>query len=147
MERDTKKLLTSLNLLYKEMDEIYHNYAKRSGISNTALWIMYSICEKEEPSTQRELAAEWHYPPQTVNSVLKSFEKDGYIMLVPVPGNQKSKAVVLTEKGRAFAERVVYPMMLAEERALGALTEKEQKAFLSIVEKYVDILKAEISRI
>ena len=55
MERDTKKLLTSLNLLYKEMDEIYHNYAKRSGISNTALWIMYSICEKEEPSTQREL--------------------------------------------------------------------------------------------
>ena len=147
MERDTKKVLMNLNLLYKEMDEIYHNYAKRSGISNTALWLMYSICEEDEPSTQRELASEWHYPPQTVNSVFKGFEKDGYIIMEPVPGNQKTKAVLLTEKGQSLAERVIYPMMMAEEKALGALTEKERKAFLSIIEKYVDILKAEIGRI
>ena len=71
--------LAVFNQLYKEMDEIYHLYAKKQGISDTALWLLYSLYEKDATYTQRELCSAWHYPPQTINSALKNLEKQEFI--------------------------------------------------------------------
>ena len=73
--------LAAFNRLYKEMDEIYHIYAKKQGVSDAALWLMYSLYERDAGYTQRELCSAWHYPPQTVNSSLKNLEKQGLIAL------------------------------------------------------------------
>ena len=52
--------LAVFNQLYKEMDEIYHLYAKKQGISDTALWLLYSLYEKDATYTQRELCSAWN---------------------------------------------------------------------------------------
>ena len=87
MENMTSDPLALFNQLYKEMDEIYHQYAKRQGISDTALWLLYSLYEDGAGYTQRELCSAWHYPPQTINSALKNLVNQGYIQLKPVEGN------------------------------------------------------------
>lgn len=83
--------LAVFNQLYKEVDEIYHQYAKNHGISDTALWLLYSLYENSGTYTQRDVCADWHYPPQTINSALKSLEKQGVIVLEAVSGNQKTR--------------------------------------------------------
>src|SRR5699024_11708573 len=94
--------LAAFNQLYKEMDDIYHSYAKEQGISDTILWILYSLYENNSSYIQKELCSEWHYPPQTVNSALKTLERQGIISLTAAPGNKKHKLVSLTEEiGRA----------------------------------------------
>lgn len=39
--------LETFNRLYKEMDTVHHNYAKRCGLSDMTYWILYSMAESD----------------------------------------------------------------------------------------------------
>lgn len=71
----TLSYLKTFNQIYKEMDIIYHDYAKTCGLSNMAYWILYSVAESNEYFTQRDFCNDWFFAPQTVNSALKDLEK------------------------------------------------------------------------
>ena len=144
MEHMTNDPLALFNQLYKEMDEIYHQYAKRRGISDTALWLLYSLYEDGAGYTQRELCSAWHYPPQTINSALKSLVNQGYIQLKPVEGNQKNKRIVLTEAGNEMMQEIISPLIRAEKRTFQRLEKSERDALLSLTHKYVSLLKSEV---
>ena len=147
MEHMTNDPLALFNQLYKEMDEIYHQYAKRRGISDTALWLLYSLYEDGAGYTQRELCSAWHYPPQTVNSALKSLEKQGIISLEAVPGNKKNKLVSLTEHGLTLTQRVIARLTDAERNAILSMTADERRTLLSLTEKYTEFLRRHVRRI
>ena len=144
MENMTSDPLALFNQLYKEMDEIYHQYAKRRGISDTALWLLYSLYEDGAGYTQRELCSAWHYPPQTINSALKSLVNQGYIRLKPVEGNQKNKRIALTEAGNEMMREVIFPLIQAEKRTFQRLEKSERDTLLSLTHKYVSLLKGEV---
>lgn len=144
MENMTNDPLALFNQLYKKMDEIYHQYAKRRGISDTALWLLYSLYEDGAGYTQRELCSAWHYPPQTINSALKSLVNQGYIRLKPVEGNQKNKRIALTETGKELMREVIFPLIQAEKRTFQRLEKSERDALLSLTHKYVGLLKGEV---
>ena len=126
------------------MDKLYHAYAKKHGISDTHLWLLYSLYESET-HTQSEISYIWHYPPQTVNSALKTLERQGLIVLDTIPGNRKNKLVTLTENGRELTEKIIHPLMLAEQRALQKLTEKERETLVVLTSKYVELLRTEFN--
>lgn len=98
--QNTKELLKTFNKIYKEMDIIYHKYAKNCGLSDMAYWILYSMSESDCLFTQRDFCKDWFFAPQTVNSALKDLEKKNIIFLEPVPGNKKTNGLSLrnTEK-------------------------------------------------
>ena len=139
--------LAAFNQLYKEMDEIYHVYAKEQGISDTVFWILYSLYENNSSYIQKELCSEWHYPPQTVNSALKSLEKQGIISLETVPGNKKNKLVSLTEHGLTLTQRVIARLTDAERNAILSMTADERRTLLSLTEKYTEFLRRHVRRI
>ncbi len=145
MKKQTTDPLAAYNQLYKEIDEIYHLYAKKEGVSDTALWLMYSLYEDDTVYTQRELCSAWHYPPQTINSALKNLEKQGLITLASIPGNQKNKWIVLTAKGKETAQAVISPLILAERKAFQGLKKEERTALLSLTKKYVELLRNEVN--
>lgn len=148
MNRNQTDPLAIFNQLYKEMDEIYHLYAKQCGISDAAFWLLYSLYEagsSQVQYTQRELCSDWHYPPQTINSALKNLEKKGLLFLEPVPGNQKNKRIVLSDQGQALVEQIIAPLVQAERRTFQGLTEEEQTVLLSLTRKYVELLRTEIN--
>ncbi len=60
--------LSEFNRLYQELDEIYHIYAKEHGLSDSVLWILYSLAESDVSLTQKDLCDLWHWTAQTVNS-------------------------------------------------------------------------------
>ena len=139
--------LAAFNQLYKEMDEIYHVYAKEQGISDTVFWILYSLYENNSSYIQKELCSEWHYPPQTVNSALKSLENQGIISLEAVPGNKKNKLVSLTEHGLTLTQRVIARLTDAERNAILSMTADERMTLLSLTEKYTEFLRRHVRRI
>lgn len=77
MEQYIFDSLKTFNQLYKEMDEIYHLYARKHDISDSTLWLLYSLCENDTVYTQKQLCDAWHSPPQTINSALKGLENGG----------------------------------------------------------------------
>lgn len=137
--------LKTFNKIYKEMDIIYHGYAKSCGLSDMAYWILYSMAESDEYFTQRDFCSDWFFAPQTVNSALKDLEKKDIIFLEPVPGNKKNKWIKPTENGKKFIEQVILPLMEAECESFETLSKEECEIMLSTTKKYLAALKAKIT--
>ncbi|HIU28640.1 MAG TPA: MarR family transcriptional regulator [Candidatus Fimisoma avicola] len=140
MDRD----IIQFNRLYRELDEIYHIYAKEHGLSDSALWILYSLVESNTRMTQKDMCRLWHRPPQTINSALKRLEAQEMLRLIPAADSQKTKEIVLTDSGRDLVSRIILPVFQAETRALRCMSIEERTLLLSMTAKYVDHLKEEI---
>lgn len=123
------------NQCEKEIIRICHQYELKNDISDTAFWILYSLHDAEEEMTQTDICNCMYAPRQSTNTALKKLEQDGLVEKVAVPGNQKSKYIVLTEQGRNLAEQIVVPMKQAEHDTLASFEEEEIKIYLAILQK------------
>lgn len=130
-----------LNQLYLGIEELYHDYAKRHELSDSMLWLLYSLRTHHEQPTQRQLCNEWHVSPQTMNYALKTLERKGYVDLEPLKGGRHDKAIVITGHGRDLIDDVIEPLMQGERRAFNALSEAEQNQLLSLTSKIVTALR------
>lgn len=137
-------MLIEYNRLFRELDNLYHNYAKSCGLSDSTLWILYSIYEDKEIHTQKDLCESWSYSKQTVNSSMKNLIANGYIKLTALSENRKNKQMILTESGEELVQRFIAPLMNAEQNAFSRLSSDEQNKFLKLTKKHVDLLQAEI---
>lgn len=145
MGESTIKNLVMYNQLWMELDDLYSDYAKSSGLPECAFWIFYTLYESKDVYTQKDLSEKWSLSRQTVNSALKKLESEGLVGLVPLPGQKKNKQLVLTEEGDVFAQKVVIPIIEAEQNAFGGLSSEEQKMLLCLTQKYLRKLRAEIN--
>lgn len=90
--------------------------------------------------TQASICADWHYPPQTINSALKRLESQGLVALAPATGSRRDKAVRLTTEGERVAAGAIDPLIEAERSALAALGPEERAALVSLSRRYLDLL-------
>ncbi len=126
--------------MMKEDNKIYHQLAKRFGLSDCAFGILYDLRESAKPQTQSDLCQTLCQPKQTINSALKKLEKDGYIVLTHTK-DQRSKEITLTRQGMAFAQRTVDVVYDIELSVMASLSEQEQKQFIDILKRYSNTLK------
>lgn len=139
--------MTLYNQFTKELDGLYHLYARRSGLADTAFWILYSIEESQSVYTQKELCEAWSYSRQTVNSALKKLEAQEIIELVPLPDNRKNKQIVLTESGKALVEQVIAPLIEAEKNVFVKLGDQDADEFLRLTQRHLELFHEEIKQV
>lgn len=137
--------LNEVNQAYKEMDEIYHNYAKIHDLSNTAFLVLYALWERGAPYPQHELCEDWSYPVQTINSAIKVLERQGLVGLVFVEGSRKNKAVQFTPVGYELARDIIEPFIQAEQNSFLGLSEQEREMLLSTIKKHISIFRNEVN--
>lgn len=147
MDNNISEQMTEFNKIYKTIDETYHNYAKSCNLSNTSLWILYSVWENNKAYTQKELCEVWSYSRQTVNSSLKSLEGQGYIQLLHELDNKKNKQIILTKRGKELAEKIVLPLMEAEKNSFASLSNEERCVFLKLMKKHSELFGKEVNKI
>ena len=129
---------------YKEMDDIFHVYAVEHGLSDSAFWILYTLCQAEKTYTQNDFCEEWYYPKQTVHSAVAGLIKTGYVTLEHVPGSRNIKGIVLTAKGSEYSDAHIQPIVTAERRAFAQLSEEEQAIYFRLVRKHLDLFDREV---
>ena len=100
-------------------DELYAAAARRRGLSFHTLITLYAL-DQDEGSTQSQLARAWLIPKQTLNTVVKELERQGYVSLC-AGKDQKEKRVFLTPEGRDFAADSLRELYAMEDRAVAAV--------------------------
>lgn len=105
-----------------EWDAVYEEYAKSVGLSYTGLIVLYEIYEIEN-CTQKKLGEYCFIPKQTVNAVVTSFYKKGWITLEEMPQDRRNKTIHLTEKGRKDTEEILEKVKENENKAMEQLSE------------------------
>ncbi len=144
MEKEIKELNKALNQLYKRQQKPYDRYAAYCGLSSPAVLVLYALFESSEPITQNELATDWCLPKQTVNFTVSGLVKKGCLRLERLGGARNRKAIYLTEEGQTLCEKIIRPLVQAEERALLQMTETERAQFVLLGNKQCDCFEKEI---
>lgn len=142
-----RRQLREFNAIFKETDAIYSRFAKRSGLSDCAFWLLYSVREADGNCTQKEICGQWAMNKQTVNSALKVLEKRGFITLVPSETDKRSRYIVLTEQGERFALENIDIIFQLEQLTLQKMTDTERDAMIEINRRYYKLFEAETRNI
>ncbi|MDO4295562.1 MAG: MarR family transcriptional regulator [bacterium] len=137
-EKIAQRLFT-YNLIFKENDDIYHNAAKKLGLSDSAFWILYTLREMTSSPTQSQLSNMQFFPKQTIHSALKKLESEGYVELLS-GSNHKNKQLHLTQKGEELVCQTIDLVLQAEKKTWAAFCDEEQEAFLRLFRQYTDAL-------
>lgn len=128
------KKIQKINCILAETTGLYHKLNVALGLSDSVSDILYSIYANEGSYPIRELCAELSMPKQTVNSALRSLEKDGILFLEIYSG--RNKRAVLTEKGKKFCKDTVASIFQMENTVFTEFTVSEIEAFVFLHEKY-----------
>lgn len=124
-----------LNHLITETDAAYHDLALQLGLSDSAMSILYTVCNEGEPCPLRTVCRLTGKSKQTLNSALRKLEAEGILELYTESG--RGKNIRLTEKGRALAAVTAERMIETENKILDAWPEEDVERFLLLTEKYL----------
>lgn len=143
-ELDRPANLKRFYLTWQKLNHVYENYAKEQDLTYISMFVLQLL---DDDTTQKELCDTLFFPKQTVNKVILSFEKKGYVKLIENPNDKRSRSIILTEKGRAFQNRIISFIEQAELEAFASLTTKEQEIMTDLWEKYTNVCANKINGI
>lgn len=144
MNKAAQLQLDRINQQLKEIAGLYKNCSGNFGVSENELWIWYTLIAMSDEYSQQDICSAWSLSKQTVNSIVSNMVKKGYVYLKMVPGSKNRKIICLTEEGREFGEKLVRPLVVAEQNAFARIPLEEQEAIISGVDKYIRYLKEEM---
>lgn len=136
-----------MNHFYCEINELYHGLAINYGLSDSVLWILFTLNDERRPCTPKEIGEMCALSKQTVHSSLRSLEKDGYISITVSEENRKNRLAELTEKGMKLIDRTIAPIVDAELRAFSGLEDSEGRELLRLMGKYQMLLRQETDKL
>ena len=106
-----RRLMITVN----RIDGLYYLAARSLGMKYNTFALLYALSDGGTYS-QKQICEDWLIPKTTLNTVVHECEDAGYVTLTRL-GN-KEKAVCLTERGQAWAERALELVREAELTAL-----------------------------
>ena len=130
MDSEVKAQNIALNQFCKRMNEQYHAYAVHCGLSDPALWVLYSLWEADTILTQNDICSLWMYPKQTINFTISGLVKKGLVQLEQRPGARSGKAIT--------------PLLMAEERSLLQLADFDRRTLVALSEKQCIFFEREL---
>jgi len=137
MDNDSQKTISALTEMWHKMDSLYDLYAKSVGLNFPTILVLQILCGSAETHTQKEICEKLGLPKQFVNSIIKSFWEQGYVELKEAK-DRRNKDIIVTDKGKEYALRVLKPLEAAEAVAWACFSAKEIKALARTTEKYIE---------
>lgn len=133
------KLMTAelkrFNYLTNEIDAAYHEAARKLHLSDSALIILYTICNYGDSCLLSDIHRLSGISRQTINSSLRRLEADGIVYLKVFEG--KKKKVYLTAKGQELAENTAVRLIEIENSIFASWTEDEKMLYLELTQRYL----------
>lgn len=131
-----------INYLMSEMDSLYHQAAVKLGLSDSAVCVLYAICEQNGSCLLSDIYKQSGISKQTINSALRKLETEGILYLELYKGN--AKKVSLTPKGTQYVNDTVLKLYEAEIRAFASWSEEEMETYIRLIKKDIASLKAQL---
>lgn len=133
------------NYLTNEIDAAYHEAALKLGLSDSAMLILYSICNNGEECLLSEIMHLSGISKQTINSALRKLESDDIVYLAAFSGRKKK--ICLTDKGKALVKDTVYRLIKVENEIFDSWAEEELQIYIELTQKYLSSFKEKIKEL
>lgn len=100
--------------VWQEYNYVYEEWAKAHGMSVNSLLVLSAIHEGGCDCTQRKISQRWMIPKQTINMILKEFERKGLVELLPMAEDKRNKLIRFTPAGNQYADAIITKLRQAE---------------------------------
>lgn len=134
--------LNRINYLNNEIDVAYHEAARKLHLSDSALLVLYTICNHGDGCLLQDICRLSGTSKQTINSALRKLEAEGIVYLETFDGRKKK--VYLTEKGRQTTENTVLRLITIENEIIHSWSEDEQQIYLELTQRYLASFREKI---
>lgn len=137
MSSSASNALKRFNYLSAEIGAAYHEMSFRLGLSDSAMQILYTICDcgQDGVCPLQVICRQTGIRKQTINSALRKLETEGILHLEPI--GAKGKNVCLTEAGKLLAENTAMRMIKAENEIWDSWQAEDVEAYLALTEKFL----------
>ncbi|MDE6906096.1 MAG: MarR family transcriptional regulator [Lachnospiraceae bacterium] len=139
MEPYSSKDNKRCNYLIGETNAVYHDMAVKMGLSDSAMNILYTICDSGESCLLKEICRRSGISKQTVNSAIRKLEQEGMVYLKSA--DSRNKYVCLTNRGKELSQNTVIRMIQAENEIFASWPKEEVDIYLELTEKYLRDLR------
>ena len=139
MEPYSSKENKRCNYLFGETNAVYHDMAVKMGMSDSAMNILYTICDSGESCLLKEICRRSGISKQTVNSAIRKLEQEGMVYLKSA--DSRNKYVCLTNRGKELSQNTVIRMIQAENEIFASWPKEEVDIYLELTEKYLNDLR------
>lgn len=139
MGPSVSKEMHRYNHLVSELDAVYHEISLKLGLSDSAMIILYTLCDNGGSCLLQKICRCSGLSKQTVNSALRKLESEGALYLEPA--GSKSKNVCLTQAGRLLAERTALRLIRAENELVAAWPQEDVQRYLELTERFLQDLR------
>lgn len=126
--------------LWKESNIVYEEWAKSHGMSANSLLILEALYDGIR--TQKEISQKWCIPKQTINTILKDLEAQGYLELTAMAQDKRNKQIELTSKGRLFADRIITQVQEKELYVIRQMGLERMKSMNDDLELFISLFRA-----
>lgn len=127
------------NHLLGEIDSVYHEMSQKLGLSDSAMIILYTICNSGDKCPLQDICRLSGISKQTINSAIRKLEAENIVYLTP--DGAKSKTVCLTDKGKGLAGRTALRILEAENAIFASWSKKDLEQYLALTEKFLAQLR------
>lgn len=139
MKTSPSPAMRRYNHLMSEIDAVYHEISFRLGLSDSAMILLYTLCDAGDRCLLQEICRRCGLSKQTVNSALRKLEREGILYLEPV--DCKSKRVCLTQKGEALAERTARRIIQMENDIFAAWPPEDAERYLALTGRFLQDMR------
>jgi DNA-binding MarR family transcriptional regulator len=130
MNEEIRKSLKNYYDVYFGIGAIYEKLAKKHGLTSTSLFVLSMINDYPDQCTQKLICDILFYPKQTVNTILISFEKKGFISKKVSEQDKRNKIIQFTKTGQSFADSVLTDTQYLEETAFSNMHPDDRNAMI-----------------
>ena len=131
----TREIVNEINSLLNQSTYLYAQYAQENRISYVEMMVLYALLNTDTPLTQIELGAYYVISKQSINSAVKKYKTDGFILTVKDEKDKRQKYLKLTSSGEKYAHSVLDKMMKIEDEVT-AISGDKNKAIIDGLEMY-----------
>ncbi|MDE5893332.1 MAG: MarR family transcriptional regulator [Acetatifactor sp.] len=145
MNNYASKEMKRYNHLLGEIEATYHEMSLKLGLSDSAMIILYTICDEGESCPLSEICRRSGLSKQTVNSAIRKLEADGSLYLEKA--GVRSKTVCLTTAGKKLAGQTALRLLNTENAILASWPRQDVEKYLELTEKFLTALREEAARL
>lgn len=145
MNNPISKELKRCNHLLGELEATYHDISLKLGLSDSALKILYTICNEGDRCLLSLICRRSGLSKQTVNSAIRKLETEGILYLEK--SGPKSKMACLTEAGKDLSARTALRLLNAENTIFSSWPRQDVEKYLELTENFLTALREAAARI
>lgn len=145
MESNFNEMMYRMNCLAADLDSLYHQAAKKLGVSDSVMIVLYFLYENNGIALLNDIRKTTGISKQTLNSALRKLENERIVSLEQKNGREK--LVYLTSQGKEYAKQTAAKLFNAECRVFEGWTLDEIQQYLYFMEKFNHDFRQQIEKL